>query len=86
MNEGGIQITRMRGRAGTVQFEGDYRYDAAAARPIRLRLTIPELQIADLEALMLPALRRSEGFLARASGAIQPLPKWLRGAGCGPDP
>ena len=77
MNEGGIQITRMRGRAGTVKFEGEYRYDAAAAHPDRLRLTIPELQLADLESLMLPALRRNEGFLARAFRRDQPLPKWL---------
>jgi hypothetical protein len=77
MNDDGIQVTRMRGRAGTVRFEGDYRYNASAARPDRLRLTIPELQLADVESLMLPALRRNEGFLARAFRRDQPLPKWL---------
>ncbi len=68
MNDGGFQITRMRGRAGTVKFEGDYRYDASALRPHRLRLTIPELQVADLEGLMLPALSRDR----RLSGARLP--------------
>jgi hypothetical protein len=77
MNEGGCQLTRMRGRAGTVKFEGDYHYDVAAARPHRLRLTIPELQLAELESLMLPALSRNEGFLARAFRRDRPLPKWL---------
>ena len=77
MNESGLQLTRMRGRAGTVKFEGDYRYDALAPRPHRLRLTIPELQLADLEGLMLPALSRDEGFLARAFRRDHPLPKWL---------
>ena len=77
MSGDGIQITRLRGRAGTVKFEGDYRYDVSAARPHRLRLTIPELQIADLESLMLPALSRSEGFLARAFRRDRTLPKWL---------
>ena len=77
MNGDGIQITRLRGRAGTVKFEGDYRYDASAARPHRLRITIPELQIADLESLMMPALSRSEGFLARAFRREGKLPKWL---------
>jgi hypothetical protein len=77
MNDGGIQLTRMRGRAGTVKFEGDYRYDASALRPHRLRLAIPQLQLADLEGLMLPALSRDEGFLARAFRRDQPLPKWL---------
>jgi hypothetical protein len=77
MNDEGIQLTHLRGRAGKVKFEGDYRYDAGAARPHRLRLTIPELQLADLESLMLPALRRNEGFLARAFRREQHLPKWL---------
>jgi hypothetical protein len=46
--------------------------------PHRLRIAIPELQIAEVERLMLPALRRSEGFLARAFRLRdQPLPKWL---------
>jgi len=77
MNDGGVQLTRMRGRAGEVKFEGDYRYDGAAARPHRLRLTIPQLQLADIGRLMLPALSRDEGFLARAFRRNQPLPKWL---------
>jgi hypothetical protein len=92
MNAGGFQLTRMRGRSGTVKFEGDFHYDAevhealvhealvhdtGALHSQRLRLTIPELQLADLEGLMLPALRRNEGFLARAFRRDQPPPKWL---------
>jgi hypothetical protein len=81
-DDGGFQLTHMRGRAGTVKFEGDYHYDAkvreaVSAHSQRLRLTIPELQLTDLESLMLPALRRNEGFLARAFRRDQPLPKWL---------
>jgi hypothetical protein len=76
MNDDGIQVTRMRGRAGGLKFEGDYRYSASAAHPHRLRLTIPEVQLADLEGLMLPSLRRDEGFLARFRRE-QHLPKWL---------
>jgi hypothetical protein len=79
MNAGETQITRMHGRAGTVKFDGEYRYQATAVHPHRLRVTIPELQIAEAERLMLPALRRSEGFLARAFRLRdQPLPKWLQ--------
>jgi len=79
MNGGEIQINRVHGRAGTVKFDGEYRYQAAAVHPHRLRVTIPELQIAETERLMLPALRRSEGFLARAFRLRdQPLPKWLQ--------
>jgi hypothetical protein len=78
MNGGEIQITRMHGRTGTVKFDGEYRYQAAAVHPHRLRLIIPELQIAEVQRLMLPALRRGGGFLARAFRLRdQPLPKWL---------
>jgi len=77
MNDAGMQLTHIRGRAGAVKFEGDYRYDASALRPYRLRLTIPELQLAEVEGLMLPTLSRSEGFLARAFRRDHPLPKWL---------
>jgi AsmA protein len=78
MNGDEIQITRMHGRAGAVKFDGEYRYQATALHPHRLRIVIPELQIAEAERLMLPALRRSEGFLARAFRLRgQPLPKWL---------
>ena len=65
MKGSGIQINRIRARAGAVSLEGDYRYDPDAGRPHRLRLTIPELQLAELEHLMFPTLRRNEGFLAR---------------------
>jgi hypothetical protein len=72
-----IQITRMHGRAGTVKFDGEYRYQPTALHPHRLRLTVPDIQIAELERLLLPSLRRNEGFLARAFRRDQPLPKWL---------
>jgi hypothetical protein len=77
MNGPGLQITRLRGRVGAAKFEGDYRYDEAAVHPHRLRLAIPQLQLADVEGLVLPTLRRNEGFLARAFRRDQPLPKWL---------
>jgi hypothetical protein len=77
MDAGEIQITRLRGHAGPVKFEGEYRYDASAARPHRLHLTIAELQLGDIESLLMPALRRNEGFLARAFRRDQRIPKWL---------
>jgi hypothetical protein len=78
MNGDESQITRMHGRAGTVKFDGEYRYQATALHPHRLRVTIPELELAQAERLMLPALSRSPGFLAMAFRLRdQPLPKWL---------
>ncbi|HMD48467.1 MAG TPA: AsmA family protein, partial [Bryobacteraceae bacterium] len=77
MKQGQIQIARMRARAGAIRLEGDYRYDPDAAVPQRLHLRIPQLKLAELERLMLPTLRRKEGFLARTFGRNPPLPKWL---------
>jgi hypothetical protein len=77
VNEGGVQLTRLKGRAGAIKFEGDYRYDPSAAHLHRLRVTIAELPIADLRDQLLPTLRREEGFLARAFRREQRLPKWL---------
>jgi hypothetical protein len=78
IKDGQIQISRIHARAGAVTLEGDYRYDPAAGRPHRLRLNIPELQLSELERLMLPTLRRSEGFLARTFRlSKETLPKWL---------
>ena len=78
IKDGQIQISRIHARAGAVTLEGDYRYDPAAGRPHRLRLNIPELQVAELESLMMPTLRRNEGFLARTFRlSKETLPKWL---------
>jgi len=79
MKAGQIRMNRIRARAGPVDFEGDYRYDPDAGRPHRLRLRIPKLQLAELEHLMLPALRRKEGFLARTFRLRnETLPKWVQ--------
>jgi hypothetical protein len=78
MKGGGILISRIRAHAGTVKLEGDYRFDPDAGRPHRVRITIPELQLAELERLMLPTLQRHEGFLARTFRLRkEALPKWL---------
>jgi len=78
MKGGGIQISRMRAHVGAVSVSGDYRYDPDAGRPHRVRLNIPELQLADLEQLMMPTLVRSEGFLARTFRLRkEKLPAWL---------
>jgi hypothetical protein len=78
IKDGLILMNRIHARAGAVTLEGDYRYDPAAGHPHRIRLNIPELQLAELESLMMPTLRRSEGFLARTFRLRkEALPKWL---------
>jgi len=79
MSDRQIQIARIRAHLGAIRIEGDYRYDPDATRPHHVRISSPEVRLADLERLMLPALRHDEqGFFARTfrlRGA--PLPKWL---------
>jgi AsmA protein len=78
IKDGLILMNRIHARAGAVTLEGDYRYDPAAGRPHRVRLNIPELQVAELESLLMPTLRRTEGFLARTFRLRkEALPKWL---------
>ncbi len=78
MKDAGIQIDRIRAHVGDVKLEGEYRYDLAAGRPHRVRITVPELQLAELERILLPTLRRNEGFLARTFRLRkETLPKWL---------
>lgn len=67
-------LEQMEGKMGDVAFRGDYRVDAGA-RPHRFRLEVDELDVARLEQLLMPALRRG-GFLRRAFGRAT-LPKWL---------
>lgn len=78
MKNGGIRINNIRAHAGVIPLAGEYRYQPDAGRPHRVRIEIPELQLADLERLMLPTLRRNEGFLARAFRLRKvALPNWL---------
>ena len=79
VKDGQIQISRIRGHAGAIKLEGDYRYDPDATRPHRMRLSVAEVQLADVERLFLPTLVRQEGFLARTFRLRQkPLPQWLQ--------
>jgi hypothetical protein len=77
MKDGSLRIDRIRAHLGAVALEGEYRYDPDAGRPHRLRVSVPELDLAELERLTLPTLRRNEGFLARTFRRKVALPKWL---------
>lgn len=79
MKNGEIHIDRIRAHAGALKLEGDYRYDPNAGRPHRVRIRVAEAQLAEVERLMLPTLRRNEGFLARTFRLRKEiLPKWLQ--------
>lgn len=65
-------------RIGEAEVHGEYRYLPKAARPHQFHFTIPEIDVAGLERLLLPSLSRREGFFARALrlGASR-VPAWL---------
>jgi hypothetical protein len=65
------RIDRIRGRAGSVRFEGDYAFS-----PHVVHLLIGELQLAECERLFLPTLRHNETLLSRLRNT--PAPAWLR--------
>lgn len=74
-----LQMKSVRGRAGKIRFEGDYRYEPTFVRPHRFRLVVAEAHAAELERLLLPSLQRAQGFLSRTLriGRV-PIPDWLK--------
>ena len=72
-----VVLDQLDAAAGKVSFSGEYRYEPGAGRHHRLRLRIEDVDAADLEAELMPTLRRSPGLLARALGRGG-LPDWLK--------
>ena len=72
-----VVLDRLDAHVGEVAFTGDYRYEPKAARPHRVRLRAAAVDAADLEAALLPTLKRTSSLLARALGRPS-LPGWLK--------
>lgn len=73
-----VAVTKLQGTIGDIAFGGDYRYDPGAQRPHKLRLAIPEADLAEVERLLKPTLVRQHGLLARLRLSRAPLPDWLK--------
>jgi hypothetical protein len=74
-----LSLTRLKGRAGQMPFEGEYRHEPSYLRPHRFRLHLAEASAAQLEQLLRPSLDRSQGFLSRTLRIGRaPVPDWLR--------
>ena len=72
-----VVLDRIDAQAGKLAFTGDYRYEPGVARPHRLRLRAASWDAADLEAELMPTLRRSTNLIARALGRPM-VTDWLR--------
>ena len=74
---GRVVLDRIDAQAGKLAFTGEYRYEPGVARPHRLRLRAESWDAADLEAELMPTLRRSTNLIARTLGRPM-VTEWLR--------
>ena len=72
-----VVLDHIDAQAGKLAFTGDYRYEPGVARPHRLRLRAESWDAADLEAELMPTLRRNTNLFARALGRPM-VTDWLR--------
>jgi hypothetical protein len=72
-----LAVQKLAAQAGKIAFTGDYRYEPDTVHPHRLRLRAGHIDAAELEAELMPALRRGSSLLARALGRTN-VPEWLR--------
>jgi AsmA family len=78
LHDDGVVVDRIQGRAGAIQFKGEYRYAAGAARPDQIVLSVPGADAQDLERLLMPALRRGDTLFERALRfGRTSTPEWL---------
>jgi hypothetical protein len=74
-----VAIEKARISAGHLTALADYHYEPGAIRPNRVRISAANVDAAELETLLLPALQRNRGLIARALGLGRvPIPDWLR--------
>lgn len=74
-----LRVRQMRAVTGDLEIYGNYAYDPADARPHRFDLTVPAAEITEVEALLAPALRHEESFIARTLRMRRAtLPDWLQ--------
>lgn len=71
-------ISRMKGKAGKLHFDGDFQWMPKAHRPARFQLHMAEAPAPELDRLLTPVLRRQQGFIARTLRLNRaPVPDWL---------
>lgn len=73
-----LVIKRVNLTAGGIAAQGEYRYDAAAARPHKFRITVEPASGSALENLLMPALRRGNFLTYAFNFGRVPEPGWLR--------
>jgi hypothetical protein len=73
-----LTVTKLRGKAGRIEFDADYRSAAHPGAPARLRLAIGDASLDELERVWMPTLRRPESLLTRLRLRRAVTPAWLK--------
>ena len=73
-----LTVTKLRGKAGKIEFDADYRSAAHPGAPARLRLAIGDAGLDELERVLMPSLRRPESLLTRLRLRRAVAPAWLK--------
>lgn len=74
-----VAVTRIKAKAGAVDFSGDYRWDAEAGKPASFRLRVEKADAKEVERLFRPTVSREGGLFARTLGigSNDAVPEWL---------
>ncbi len=79
MNGHKISVDKIRGKTSKLPFQGEYRYEPDSPRPHRFAVSVDEAALARVEEILMPTLRRRQGFLARTLRfSAPPSPDWLK--------
>jgi hypothetical protein len=73
-----LAVTKLRGKAGRIEFDADYRSATRPGAPARLRLAIGDASLGELERVLMPSLRRPESLLTRLRLRRAVAPAWLK--------
>ena len=73
-----LTVTKIRGNAGRIDFDADYRSPSHPGAPAHLRLGIGDATLAELERVLTPSLIRPEGLLTRLRLRHAVAPAWLK--------
>jgi len=74
----GLSMKHVDLSVGGIEAQGEYRYDAQAARPHQFRITVPAASGPAMEKLLMPTLHRGNFFTYAFNFGRVPEPGWLR--------
>jgi hypothetical protein len=73
-----LSITKLRGKAGKIDFDADYRSPSHAGAPAHLRLATGDAGLGELQRVLMPSLERPESLLTRLRLRRAVVPAWLK--------